>query len=525
MIEDGFWADVDRHVLRYGGGFVPAVIDRAAGSYVYDESGRAVLDFTSGQMSAILGHAHPEVVATVRASIETLDHLFSGMLSRPVVQLCRELAELTPAPLAKALLLSTGAEANEAALALAKLVTGGYEVVGFSQSWHGMTSGARAATYSAGRRGYGPPAPGQFAIPAPNPYRSRFGDDWRGELDHGFDLVDRQSTGSLAACLVEPILSSGGLLELPPGYLAALRAKCDERGMLLILDEAQTGIGHTGDMFAFERDGVTPDILTLSKTIGAGLPLAAVLTSAELEQRAHERGFLFFTTHVSDPLPAAVGLTVLRVVARDGLVARAAALGRRLGAGLRELQGRHACIGDVRGRGLLQGIELVTDRASKRPADELGRRVTAECLARGLHLNIVQLPGMGGVFRIAPPLTVTDAELDRGLQILDEALAAGTAGGTGVAAADTAPGGAADTVTDTATDTAVPTTAADTAVPATAAGTADGTAVPTTADPAVPTAPDTTVPTTAHTAAHTAVPTTAETAAPDAVGAARPAAT
>ena len=422
MSEDEFWADVDRHVLRYGGTFVPAVIERAAGSFVYDAAGRPVLDFTSGQMSAILGHAHPDVVATVRDAVGTLDHLFSGMLSRPVVDLCRTLAELAPAPLQKALLLTTGAEANEAALALAKLYTGGYEVVSFSQSWHGMTSGARSATYSAGRRGYGPPAPGSFAIPAPNPYRSRFGADWRGELDHHFDLVDRQSTGNLAACLVEPILSSGGLLELPLGYLAALRVKCDERGMLLILDEAQTGIGRTGTMFAFDRDGVSPDILTLSKTLGAGLPLAAVVTSAEIEQRTHERGYLFFTTHVSDPLPAAVGLTVLRVLERDGLVARAAERGERLRAGLLELQQRHECVGDVRGRGLLQGIELVTDRDSRAPADELGRRVTAECLALGLHMNVVQLVGMGGVFRIAPPLTVSDAELDLGLEILDQAL-------------------------------------------------------------------------------------------------------
>jgi len=420
--EDEFWADVDRHMLRYGGTFVPAVIERAAGSFVYDADERAILDFTSGQMSAILGHAHPDVVATVRDAVGTLDHLFSGMLSRPVVDLCRTLAGLAPAPLQKALLLTTGAEANEAALALAKLYTGGYEVVSFSQSWHGMTSGARSATYSAGRRGYGPPAPGSFAIPAPNPYRSRFGADWRDELDHHFDLVDRQSTGSLAACLVEPILSSGGLLELPLGYLAALRVKCDERGMLLILDEAQTGVGRTGTMFAFDRDGVTPDILTLSKTLGAGLPLAAVVTSAEVEQRTHERGYLFFTTHVSDPLPAAVGLTVLRVLERDGLVARAAERGERLRAGLLELQQRHECVGDVRGRGLLQGIELVTDRDSRAPADELGRRVTAECLALGLHMNVVQLPGMGGVFRIAPPLTVSDAELDLGLEILDQAL-------------------------------------------------------------------------------------------------------
>src|SRR5689334_7498431 len=301
-----FWDDVEAHLVRYGGRFSPAIIERAAGSYVYDSTGRAILDFTSGQMSAVLGHSHPDVVATVKDSISNLDHLFSGMLSRPVVDLARRLDELTPAPLTKTLLLTTGAEANEAALKMAKLYTGGYEVVSFSQSWHGMTSGAASATYSAGRKGYGPPAPGNFAIPAPNAYRSPWGNDWQTELDTAFDLVDRQSTGSLAACLVEPILSSGGIIDLPVGYLGKLKDKCDERGMLLILDEAQTGVGRTGLMFAFERDGVVPDILTLSKTLGAGLPLAAVVTSAEIEEVGHERGYLFFTTHVADPLPAAV---------------------------------------------------------------------------------------------------------------------------------------------------------------------------------------------------------------------------
>ena len=433
MTETGFRAEVDRYLVRYGGSFVPAVIERAKGSFVYDTTGRAILDFTSGQMSAVLGHSHPDIVETVQRSVATLAHLFSGMLSQPVVDLARALAEVTPGPLEKSLLLTTGAEANEAALKMAKLYTGAHEIVSFSQSWHGMTSGAAAATYSAGRRGYGPPTPGNFALPAPNAYRTRFTSDgehdWRGELDYAFDLIDRQSSGALAACLVEPILSSGGLIDLPVGYLWALKDKCVERGMLLILDEAQTGLGRTGAMFAFERDGVVPDILTLSKTLGAGLPLAAVVTTTEIEARCHERGYLFFTTHVSDPLPAAVGCTVLKVIDRDGLVAAAASRGQRLRVGLVELQARHDCIGDVRGRGLMQGIELVTDRVSKAPAEDLGRRVTTECLALGLHMNIVQLPGMGGVFRMAPPLTVSDDEIDLGLEILDKALGAATATG------------------------------------------------------------------------------------------------
>ena len=424
--EPAFWAQARQHLIRYGGSFEPLIIERAQGSFVYDADGRAILDFTSGQMSSLLGHGHPEVAAVVAEHARNLDHLFSGMLSRPVVALATRLAEITPEGLDRSMLLSTGAEANEAAIKMAKLYTGKYEVVSFAQSWHGMTGGAASATYSAGRKGYGPAAVGSFAIPAPYPYRPRFERngvfDWQAELDYAFDLIDRQSSGNLAAFIAEPILSSGGLIDLPLGYLAALKAKCSERGMLLILDEAQTGVGRTGLMFACERDGVVPDILTLSKTLGAGLPLAAVLTSAQIEDECHARGFLFYTTHVSDPLPAAVGLKVLEVVTRDNLAERARVAGQRLETGLRALQQRHDCIGDVRGRGLLLGIEIVKSQAGREAASELGAAITRECMALGLSMNIVQLPGMGGVFRIAPPLTVSDAELDLGLELLGRAM-------------------------------------------------------------------------------------------------------
>ena len=417
---DTFWARADRHLLKYGGDFVPFVPRRAEGSFLYDADGRRVLDFTSGQMSAILGHCHPEIVATVRESVGRLDHLFSSMVSDEVVDLAEALGELVP-DLPKVILLSTGGEANEAAIRLAKLVTGKWEIVGFTQSWHGMTGGAAAATYKAGRRGIGPLAAGSFGIPAPNAYRPRFpGVDWRTELDDSFEQLDRQSTGNLAAFIAEPILSSGGVLELPLGYLAALRDHCRARGMLLILDEAQTGIGRTGQMFAFERDGVVPDILTLSKTLGAGLPLSAVMTSERLAREAEAREFLFFTTHVNDPLPAAVGLKVLEVVQRDGLAERAAVAGGRLKDGLLGLKDRHACIGDVRGRGLLLGLEF-TDQDG-RQASEISDAVTDLGLELGLSANIVRAGNSGGTMRIAPPLTVTDAEIDLGVELLEAAI-------------------------------------------------------------------------------------------------------
>lgn len=420
-----------RHLVRYGGQFSPELIARAAGSWVYTADDRPVLDFTSGQMSAILGHSHPDIVSTVSRQIAELDHLFSGMLSEPVLTLAERLSATLPEPLSKVLLLSTGAESNEAAIRMAKLVTGKHEIVSFARSWHGMTHAAAASTYSAGRRGYGPVAPGNFALPTPNPYRPDFVDadgalDWQRQLDFGFDLIDAQSVGSLAACIVEPILSSGGVIEPPPGYFAELKRRCEERGMLLIVDEAQTGLCRTGSWYAFERDGIVPDILTLSKTLGAGLPLAAMITSPEIEAAAHDAGFLFFTTHVSDPLVAAVGNTVLDVLERDHLDDRAAQAGSLLRDGLLELQDRHPSIGDVRGRGLMHGVELVEDRVTKRGADRLGVEVTRRCFDLGLHMNVVQLPGMGGIFRIAPPLTATDDELRQGLAILDQALTEST---------------------------------------------------------------------------------------------------
>jgi 2,2-dialkylglycine decarboxylase (pyruvate) len=421
-----FWEKARAHLVRYGGAFAPLIAESASGNWFTDADGRKILDFTSGQMSAILGHSHPEIVAVARRCMGKLDHLYSSILSRAVVDLATLIAEISPGKLDRVLLVSTGGESNEAALRMAKLVTGRHEIVAMSRSWHGVTGGAASATYSSGRRGYGPPQPGAFALPAPDTYRSRFIDDrgvydWKSELAFGFELIDRQSSGELAACIVEPILSSGGVLEPPEGYLAALAEACRARGLQLIFDEAQTGLGRTGSLFACERDGVIPDYLTLSKTLGAGLPLAAMLTTPEIEDVAAERGYLFYTTHASDPLPAAVGLKVVEIILRDRLVERTTRLGERLKTGLAALQQRYDCVGDVRGRGLLLGLDLVKDRRTKAPDPDLAQRVARECLALGMMTSVVR--GGFGIFRIAPPLTIEPAEIDLGLEILDRALA------------------------------------------------------------------------------------------------------
>jgi len=417
---------VDRHMVRYVGDFLPFFIERGDGPYIYDDSGRRILDFTSGQMCATLGHGHPAVVAAIEGSTRRIMHLFSWMLAPEVVELCRTLAGLLPPRLQKVVLLNTGSESNEVAIRMAKLSTGGHEIVAFNNSFHGLTGGAGAATYSTGRRGYGPALPGNMAIPPPDAFRCpiRHCTDRcdMSCLDVGFELVDRQSTGQPAAMIAEPIISTGGVIVPPPGYFPRLKELCEARGMLLILDEAQTAFGRVGANFAFEQDGVVPDMLTVSKTLGGGLPLAAAVVSPELEQDCYEKGFVHVTSHVSDPLPAAVGLAVLEVLARERLAERAEALGRRLEAGLRDLQQRYEVIGDVRGRGLMWGVELVSDRESRRPDHALGRKITMRCMELGLSMNIVTLPGLAAVWRLAPPLICSEAEIDEGVGILDQAI-------------------------------------------------------------------------------------------------------
>jgi 2,2-dialkylglycine decarboxylase (pyruvate) len=389
-----------------------------------------VLDFTAGQICATVGHNHPSVTEAIRRSLDEVIHLNSWMLSPPVLDLADALLATVPAPLERAMFLSTGGESVEVAVRMAKLATGRFEVASLTRSWHGLTGGAAALTLAAGRRGYGPTLPGSFALPAPYAYRCPVrACDGQCDctcLEAGFELFDQASVGSPAAVVAEPVLSAGGVIVPPAGYFARLVDLCAERGMLTVFDECQTGLGRLGTMYGFEAYGVVPDFLVLSKTLGGGIPIGAVVTSAAIEETCHERGFVHVTSHVSDPLPAAAARAVLDIVRSEDLPGRAARAGERLAAHLTELKDRHEAVGDVRGMGLLQGIELVEDRDSRRPAEALGLALTEECERRGLSINLVR-GGTGGAancLRMAPSLTVTDDEIDLAAEILDSSLAA-----------------------------------------------------------------------------------------------------
>jgi 2,2-dialkylglycine decarboxylase (pyruvate) len=419
-------ADLREHLIRYGGDTYPTIVEKAQGCYVHDADGRKILDFTSGQMCATVGHNHPNIVAAIRKSCDSALHLFSGMIPRSVVELAAAIAKLVPKPLTKSLFLNTGSESNEAAIKMAKLYTGGYEVVGLGGSWHGVTGNAGSVSFASDRKGYGPGMPGTFVLPEPNAYRCPIR-HCRDRCDRtcmnvGFELYDMQSTGARAAVIAEPVISAGGVIVPPDGYFDALQAETRKRGMLLIFDEAQTAFGRLGHWFAASHLNVTPDLLTLSKTLGGGIPLAAVVTSDAIEETCHARGFAFYTSHVSDPLPATVGLAVLETIVQEELLTRSRELGEYLAASLRTLQHRHEEIGDVRGMGLLRGIELVRDRETREPYHELGALTTQRCLELGLSMNIRRRPERGSVWRIAPPLTVTREDIDLAMTIFDQAL-------------------------------------------------------------------------------------------------------
>src|ERR1700674_1508330 len=418
----------EEYLVRYGGDAFSNLFKSAKGSVVIDDTGREILDFTSGQMCATIGHNHPAIVRAVHEAGENAFHFFSGMIPEVVAELAMKLAQdWMPSPLTKSIFVNTGSESNEVALRMAKMYTGGFEIVAVGGSWHGVTGGTSAVSFASDRKGYGVPVPGVYVVPEPNEYRPYI-EGLSGEesalacLDVGLEMYDMSSPGQGAAIIIEPIISAGGVLVPPRAYMQALRKAADDRGMLLIFDEAQTAFGRIGWRTGSEFFGVVPDIMTMSKTLGGGLPLAAVSTTAKIEEVLHQKHFTFYTSHVSDPLTAEVGLAVLKVIKEENLIARANEMGGYLRRRFEELQQRYEVIGDIRGAGLLLGVELVTDRVSRNPAHELGAMTTRKCFENGLSMNIRRRPERGSVWRIAPPLTVSTDEIDRAVDILDKSL-------------------------------------------------------------------------------------------------------
>ena len=238
-MNDAKWMqEAKENMIRYCGEFSQMLITKADGAYIYSNDGQKILDFTSGQMCSVFGHNHPKIVAAIHKATDKSLHLLSTMLSPELVQLCMELSELLPEGLDKSMIINTGSESNEVAIRMAKLASGGFEVIGFLGSWHGMTAGAQSSTYSYTRRGYGPVIPGNLSLPAPYAYRCPIkhckGTCDQSCLEVGISMVDKQSVGAQAAMIVEPILSAAGIIEITPEYMQELKRLCDERDIYLI---------------------------------------------------------------------------------------------------------------------------------------------------------------------------------------------------------------------------------------------------------------------------------------------------
>ena len=418
------WLRRDRRAVAQSPYAPPLVFDRGEGCRLWDVDGRRFLDFESGQFCMSTGHSHPRVTEAIVRQAERLMQIGNRFTCVPRIELAEKLAEISPPPLGRTFFCSTGSEATETALRIAKLVTGRFEVIGLQRGYHGRTSAAFALSSPSrqSRRGAGPTLPGVVLVPPPYELRCPFACGrcdqrcWRQSVE----TIDRTSSGEPAAVIVEPVIGAGGIIPVAAQWLRDVRAFCDERGALLIADEALTGLGRTGKWFGFEHAGVVPDIIVMSKALGGGVPTAAITTTAEIAELALERRFVQAASHQGDPFQCTVALANLEVIEQEGLLENAARMGARLNAGLQELVGRHRIAGQARGIGLIQGIEIVDGDAE---SPELAAAVNVAAMRRGLIAGGLR-PGIreGNTLRLGPPLVVDDDAVDEALLILDEAL-------------------------------------------------------------------------------------------------------
>jgi 2,2-dialkylglycine decarboxylase (pyruvate) len=427
---DDWMAISKKYMLRRHGSVedIPPVLTRAEGSRFWDVDGKEYIDFISGRFCATLGHNHPKLVEAIVGACSKMIHANGWVQNDDSIRLAEALGRLLPAELGKVLFKNTGAEANEVALYIAKIYTDNYEIIAPDRGYFGVTAGARAATHAFGRKRHGPGMPGSYSIPAPYAYRCPVR-HCNGAcdctcLEIGFEQYDRHSEGYPAAMIVEPIFSNGGVIVPPDDYFTRLRDLAHARGMLIILDEGATGFGRLGTLFAFEELGIVPDILTLGKTMGGGFPISATATGAKIEEVCWKKGFTLGSAHSNDAMPSHVGLAVLETVLAEGLVGEARQKGEYLRSQLARLSEKHELIGEIRGRGLLLGVEFVRNRTTKEPAIQEGVRFGQGCMDRGLIVNMLLYPGLSGVCRLAPPLTISRNDIDRSLQIMDDALTA-----------------------------------------------------------------------------------------------------
>jgi 4-aminobutyrate aminotransferase len=401
-------------------GIEPIVVDHAKGAELWDVHGERYLDCFAGIAVVNAGHGEETIVRAAQAQMEQLVHCGSYLYYVPIVgELASRLASITPGRLQKTFFCNSGAEAVEGALRLAKAFTGRSEFIALDGGFHGRTNATLSVTGNRKRRQRGGPyLPGVAFAPAPNPYRCRFckGNCDLRCADAVSDVIDYETSGDVAAFVAEPILGEGGIVVPADGYFERVKEILDAHGILLLVDEVQTGFGRTGKLFAIDHYGVEPDILAMAKGIANGFPLGAFIARPDVADAFQPGEHL--STFGGNPVACAAGLANIQAIEDGGLVSHVDGLGSWLGSELRRTAQKHRFIGDVRGRGLMFGVEMVADPVTKTPAPEVAAKVKAACRERGV------LVGTGGFFgnvvRIQPPLVITQEQLGFVAEVLDE---------------------------------------------------------------------------------------------------------
>jgi 2,2-dialkylglycine decarboxylase (pyruvate) len=415
-----YWRRYGAHALM-AMPYADQVLVEGRGCTIRDADGQELLDLAAGMFCCVLGHNHPEFTRRIVEQTHALIHTGTQFISPAVLEAGYKLAQVLPEPLTQSVFLSTGTEANEFAFRLAKTFTGRTGIVGFSRGYYGTSLATKSVSglFSHHLRDSLPIVPDSFRIPIPEKCESCFRQGNAGCELSCLRTVEELIGGwsHVAAIVVEPTMSAGGMLTPPPGYLMELQRIARRNGVLLIVDEAQTGFGRTGKWFAFEHHGIQPDILTLSKSAGNGFPVAVVSTSTEIADEVIARGFWHLSSHQSDPVGAAAVSAVIDIVREEKLVEHAATAGEYFMDRLRALTTKQPWIGNVRGQGLMIGFDLLTPDSES--IDEKANDFMYACRRRGVHLTF----GYGcRAFRIIPPLVISTTEIDRAVQVIDDSL-------------------------------------------------------------------------------------------------------
>ena len=425
-----YWKEYGDYVLM-AMPYADQVLVKGRGCKVFDANGNQLLDLASGMFCCVLGHNHPKFVERISSQIEQLVHTGTQFLSPAVLEAGYKLAEVAPGALRKTIFLSTGTEANEFAFRLAKAYTGRTGIVGLSRGYYGTSVATKSCSslFSHQLRDSLPTVPETFRIPITRQCTSCFTDPSLPPC--GFPCLQSVESwiddwSNIAAVIVEPVLSAGGMLFPPPGYVKKLKEMTQQHGALLIIDEAQTGFGRTGKWFAIEHHDVEPDILSLSKSVGNGFPVATVTTTAEIADQVTRDGLWNLSSHQSDPIGAAAVAATIDIVREEGLVDRARETGDYFMARLRDLSSRQPAVANVRGQGLMIGFDLQAQDADAAVA--AANRFMYACRRRGLHLTY----GYGSVnFRIIPPLILTREEIDFAIDVMEKSLQEAFSGASG----------------------------------------------------------------------------------------------